>query len=68
MSSALAHRRRAHRLLGTFSWIITMPDDRRVHVISEARQVLRDGLGIAGPVTVTVDVKYRSEAWRTHLI
>ena len=29
-------------LLGTFSWIITMPDDRRTHVISEARRVLRD--------------------------
>jgi len=52
-------------LLGTFSWIITMPDDRRAHVISEARRVLRDGLGIAGDVTV--DVQYRADAWRTHL-
>jgi SAM-dependent methyltransferase len=52
-------------LLGTFSWIITMPDDRRAHVISEARRVLRDGLGISGGVTV--DVQYRSEVWRTHL-
>lgn len=42
-----------------------MPDDRRAHVISEARRVLRDGLGISGDVTV--DVQYRSEAWRTHL-
>ena len=25
----------------SFSWIITMPDDRRTHVISEARRVLR---------------------------
>ena len=50
-------------MLGTFSWIITMPDDRRAHVISEARRVLRDGLGISGDVTV--DVQYRSEVWRT---
>ena len=52
-------------LLGTFSWIITMPDDRRTHVVSEARRLLRDGLGISGEVTV--DVQYRSEAWRTQL-
>ncbi len=32
-------------LLSTFSWIITMPEDRRVHVIAEARRVLGDGLG-----------------------
>jgi SAM-dependent methyltransferase len=52
-------------LLGTFSWIITMPDERRIHVVSEARRLLRDALGISGDVTV--DVQYRSEAWRTHL-
>jgi hypothetical protein len=52
-------------LLGTFSWIITMPDDRRAQVISLARQVLRDSLGVSGDVTV--DVQYRSEVWRTHL-
>ncbi len=52
-------------LLGTFSWIITMPEDRRTHVVSEARRLLRDGLGISGQVTV--DVRYRSEAWRTQL-
>jgi hypothetical protein len=52
-------------LLGTFSWIITMADDRRAHVLSEARRMLQDGLGISGDVTV--DVLYRSEAWRTHL-
>jgi SAM-dependent methyltransferase len=52
-------------LLNTFSWIITMPDERRAHVVSEARRVLRDGLGISGDVTV--DVQYRSEVWRTHL-
>jgi SAM-dependent methyltransferase len=52
-------------LLGTFSWIITMPDDRRAHVIALARHVLSDSLGVAGDVTV--DVQYRAEAWRTRL-
>ena len=52
-------------LLGTFSWIITMPDERRAQVVSLARQVLRDSLGVSGDVTV--DVQYRSEVWRTHL-
>jgi SAM-dependent methyltransferase len=50
-------------LLGTFSWIITMPDDRRAHVVSEARRLLNEVLGISGDVTV--DVQFRSEAWRT---
>jgi ubiquinone/menaquinone biosynthesis C-methylase UbiE len=52
-------------LLGTFSWIITMPDERRAQVISLARQVLRDSLGVSGDVTV--DVQYRCEVWRTHV-
>lgn len=52
-------------LLGTFSWIITMEDERRTHVVSEVRRLLRDALGISGDVTV--DVQYRSEAWRTRL-
>ncbi len=52
-------------LLGTFSWIITMEDDRRAHVVSEARRLLSDVLGISGDLTV--DVQYRSEAWRTRL-
>jgi ubiquinone/menaquinone biosynthesis C-methylase UbiE len=52
-------------LLGTFSWIITMPDERRTHVVSEVRRLLGDVLGISGDVTV--DVQYRSEAWRTRL-
>jgi SAM-dependent methyltransferase len=49
-------------LLGTFSWIITMADDRRSRVLSQARRVLQDGLGVFGDVTV--DVQYRCEAWR----
>ena len=50
-------------LLGTFSWIITMPDDTRQRVIAEARRLLRDVLGVEGDVTV--DVAFRSEAWRS---
>ncbi len=52
-------------LLGTFSWIITMPDERRAHVVTEVRRVLDEGLGISGDTTV--DVQYRCEAWRTRL-
>jgi SAM-dependent methyltransferase len=52
-------------LLGTFSWIILMPDDQRERVIAEARRLLSDGLGIAGDVTV--DVAYRADSWRTTL-
>jgi SAM-dependent methyltransferase len=53
-------------LLGTFSWIILMPEERRAAVLAEARRLLRDGLGVEGETTV--DVAYRSEAWRTGLI
>jgi SAM-dependent methyltransferase len=49
-------------LLGTFSWIITMPEETRVRVIAEARRLLRDLLAVEGDVTV--DVAFRSEAWR----
>lgn len=50
-------------LLGTFSWILTMDDERRAFVISEARRLLGEVLGVHGDITV--DVQYRSEAWRT---
>jgi SAM-dependent methyltransferase len=50
-------------LLGTFSWIITMPEERRRHVIAEARRLLRELLGVEGDVTV--DVTFRAEAWRS---
>ncbi len=52
-------------LLGTFSWIILMSEDQRSGVISTVRRLLRDALGVEGDVTV--DVQYRSEAWRTRL-
>jgi SAM-dependent methyltransferase len=49
-------------LLGTLSWIITMPDDRRERVVAEARRLLRELLGVEGDVTV--DVAFRADAWR----
>ena len=52
-------------LLCTFSWIILMSDGQRSRVLAEARRLLGDTLGIEGDVTV--DVQYRSEAWRTRL-
>ncbi len=51
-------------LLGTFSWFLTMPEETRNRVFAEARRLLRDLLGIEGEATV--DVAFRSEAWRTH--
>jgi len=53
-------------LLGTLSWIITMPDDRRERVLGEARRLLRDVLGVASDVTV--DVAFRADAWRSRRI
>lgn len=50
-------------LLGTLSWIITMPEETRATVFAEARSLLRDLLGIEGEVTV--DVAFRCEAWRS---
>ncbi len=50
-------------LLGTFSSIINMPDDRRERVIAEARRLLRELLGVEGDATV--DVAFRADAWRS---
>lgn len=50
-------------LLGTFSWIITMPAETREGVIAEARRLVRELLGVEGDVTV--DVRFRAEAWRS---
>ena len=50
-------------LLGTFSWIITMPDETRRRVVAEARRLLRELLGVEGDVTV--DIAFRAEAWRS---
>ena len=50
-------------LRGTFSWIITMPEETRQRVIAEARRLLRELMGVEGEVTV--DVAFRAEAWRS---
>ncbi len=50
-------------LLGTFSWIITMPEETRQGVMAEARRLLRALLGVEGESTV--DVGFRTEAWRS---
>jgi SAM-dependent methyltransferase len=50
-------------LLGTFSWIITLPDEKRGRVVAEARRLLRELLGLEGEATV--DVAYRCDAWRS---
>ena len=49
-------------LLGTISTIITLPADRRERLLTNARQLLRDLLGLEGEVTV--DVAFRADAWR----
>jgi SAM-dependent methyltransferase len=49
-------------LLGTFSWIVTLPDETRDRVTAEARRLLREVMGIEGDTTI--DVAYRSDAWR----
>ncbi len=51
-------------LLGTLSWIITMPVETRTRVIAAARRLLGELLGIEGEVTV--DVAFRTDAWRSH--
>lgn len=49
-------------LLGTFSWIITMEPAGRERVLSEARRLLAELLGVEGDVTVDVD--FRTAAYR----
>jgi SAM-dependent methyltransferase len=53
-------------MLGTFSWIVTMPDDRREHLFVEARRMLRELLGVSGDVTF--DVAFRADAWRSRRV
>lgn len=50
-------------LMGTLSLFILMPEDRRLKVFSEARRLLKEALGVEGPVTV--DVTFKTEAWRS---
>ena len=51
-------------LLQTFSWVITMREEARGALFSEARRLLRDLLGVVGEVTV--DVEFHCEAYRAH--
>jgi SAM-dependent methyltransferase len=51
------------RLLGTLSWIITMPEETRTRVVAEARRLLRELLGVEGEVTA--DVAFLAEVWRS---
>ncbi len=53
-------------LLGTWPWIITLPEETRQRLFAEARRLLRELLGIEGERTV--DVAFRCEAWRTRRI
>jgi SAM-dependent methyltransferase len=49
-------------LLGTLSWVITLPEDARERLVTEARRLLAELLGVEGDVTV--DVAFRADAWR----
>lgn len=50
-------------LLGTLSWVITMPEETRREVTAEARRLLAELLGVEGEVTV--DVAFRADVWRS---
>ncbi len=50
-------------LLGTFSWIITMPEQTRQRVVAQARRMLGEFLGVEGDVTI--DVAFRCDAFRS---
>ncbi len=49
-------------LMGTLSLFILMPEDRRMRIFGEARRLLSEALGVEGPTTV--DVAFKTEAWR----
>jgi ubiquinone/menaquinone biosynthesis C-methylase UbiE len=53
-------------LLGTLSWIITMPDEQREQVFATARRFLVELLGLEGERTV--DVAFRADAWRSRVV
>jgi SAM-dependent methyltransferase len=50
-------------LLGTLSWVITMEPDARKRVLTSARRLLAEMLGVEGDVTVDVD--FRCDVWRS---
>jgi len=49
-------------LLGTFSWVIALPCETRASILDQARELLV-AFGIEG--STTVDVAWRTEAWRS---
>jgi hypothetical protein len=49
-------------LIGTMSWIITMEEDDRGHLLDEARRLLREIMNLEGDATI--DVEYCTDAWR----
>jgi SAM-dependent methyltransferase len=51
-------------LLGTFSTFLTMDEEDRERIFTEARRLLRELMGVEGDVTV--DVLFRCDAYRTH--
>jgi len=51
-------------LLGTFSFVTTLPPDSRERLLADARRLLREVLGVEGDATV--DVGFRCDAFRTH--
>jgi SAM-dependent methyltransferase len=51
-------------LLGTFSWVILMPEVQRRRLKDEARRLLRELVGVEGETTVAV--AFRAEVWRTY--
>ncbi|HEY1738462.1 MAG TPA: hypothetical protein VGI86_07120, partial [Acidimicrobiia bacterium] len=50
-------------LLGTFSWIITMSEEQREKIYTDARRLMREALNLEGDVTI--DVGFRADAYRT---
>jgi SAM-dependent methyltransferase len=51
-------------LLGTFSWMLLMDDDRRAGILTQARQLLKDVMGVEGDATI--DMQFRANAYRNH--
>jgi hypothetical protein len=49
-------------LLGTFSAVITMSEERRSDVLESARRLLRDDLGVDG--STAIDIDFRCQMWK----
>jgi SAM-dependent methyltransferase len=49
-------------LLGTFSWMLLMEDDRRSAILDQARQLLKEVMGVEGDGTI--DMQFRADAYR----